>query len=254
MGPHHRRDRKMKKGIVVFAMALGITWCVMGCERGSMNARDGGTQLSSVEGIEEAFSSSSFVEREFWLALAEEPGWHLTAAHEEFLAGRSRRAAEELEKVAAMLNFETRHCHSINERGLLLASVSELREVARGFLHEHYPPGGGPSIEVLDRVSALAFRTIAAHQVTLGRDALVAGDARMAGRYILETINALEAGFDRGGIPLGNALSADLRGAQEVGARLEIEGEGSREEGKTTLDDLDAAVTGLGNVLTSRRK
>ena len=109
-------------------------------------------------------------------------------------------------------------------------------------------------MEELGRVSALAFRTIAAHQVTLGRDALVAGDARMAGRYILETAKALESGFEQGGVPLGDALAEDLWRAQEVAARLEMEGEGSREEGTATLDGLDAAVTGLGNVLTARRK
>ena len=207
--------------------------------------------LSAGEGGEEAFSSSSFVEREFWLALSDEPGWHLDAARDEFREGQNRRAAEELEKVAAILNFETRHCHSLRERGLLLASVSELREVARGL---RYPRGGGQSMEELGRVSALAFRTIAAHQVTLGRDALVAGDARMAGRYILETAKALESGFEQGGVPLGDALAEDLWRAQEVAARLEMEGEGSREEGTATLDGLDAAVTGLGNVLTARRK
>lgn len=235
-------------------MALGTTAWIMGCESRAMEDREGGTQLSSAGDREVAFSSSSFVEREFWLALAEEPGWHLTAAHEEFLEGRKRRAAEEVEKVAAMLNFETRHCHSLKERGLLLATVSELREVAQGLLHEEQRQSGGPSIEQLDQVSALAFRTIAAHQVTLGREALVAGDARMAGRYILETTKALESGFELGGIPVGNTVSVELGRAREVAARLEMEGDGSKEEGKATLDDLDAAVSGLGSVLSSRRK
>jgi hypothetical protein len=244
----------MREGIDVFAVILGITLCVIGCGNGSSEAWDGEIQLVSEEGRGPAFSTHWFVGREFWLALAEEPGRHLAGARGEFLEGRTRRAAEELEKVAAILKFETRHCHSGKERALLLASVSELREVARGFLPEADPGGGRSSIKELDRVSALAFRSIAAHQVTLGRDALVSGDARMAGRYILETTKALEAGFDLGGIPAGNVLEAHLRGAKEVGARLEIEGEGSREEGSATLDALEAAVIGLGNVLTSRRK
>jgi len=244
----------MKKQTFILAATLGVTWWVLGCGSGTLEGRESGTMLSAEEGGEEAFSSSSFVEREFWLALAEEPGWHLNAARDEFLEGQNRRAAEELEKVAAILNFETRHCHSLRERGLLLASVSELREVARGLQYGGDPQGRGPSIEEFGRVAALAFRTIAAHQVTLGRDALVAGDARMAGRYILETTKALERGFEQGDIPLGDALADDLRQTREAGARLEIEGEGSREEGLATLNDLDAAVMGLGNVLTGRRR
>ena len=244
----------MKKQIFILAATLGVTWWVMGCGSGTSEGRAAGTVQSADEGSEEVFASSSFVEREFWLALAEEPGWHLNAARDEFLAGQNRRAAEELEKVAAILNFETRHCHSISERGLLHASVSELREVARELQYREVPRGGGPSIEELDRVSALAFRTIAVHQVTLGRDALVAGDARMAGRYIRETTKALEKGFEQGGIPLGNALMEDLKQARDVASRLEMEGEGSREEGIATMDGLAAAVTGLGNVLTARRK
>ena len=244
----------MNKQTFILAATLGVTWWAIGCGSGTIEGREPETMLSAEEGSEEPFSTSSFVEREFWLALAEEPGWHLNAARDEFLEGHNRRAAEELEKVAAILNFETRHCHSLRERGLLLASVAELREVARGLHFGVHPQGGGPSMEELGRVSALAFRTIAAHQVTLGREALVAGDALMAGRYILETTKALEAGFEQGGIPLGNTLAGDLSRAREVAARLEIEGEGSRQEGTATLDNLDVAVTELGDVLTSRRK
>jgi hypothetical protein len=244
----------MKKGIAVFTLLIGITWSVIGCGSGSREPREDGPPLSSELVGGAAFSSSWFVGREFWLAIAEEPGWHLAGARKEFLEGRRRLAAKELEKVAAILKFETRHCHSVKERALLLASVSELRNVARGILSEAYSKTGKPSIEELDRASSLAFRSIAAHQVTLGRDAVASGDARMAGRYILETTKALEAGFDLGGIPLGDALKAGLEGAKEVGARLEIEGEGSREEGSATLDALDSAVVGLGNALNSRRK
>ena len=147
----------MKKGIAVFTLTIGIAWCVIGCGSESGKSRDDGIQLPSKVGGGAAFSSSWFVGRELWLALAEEPGWHLAGARGEFLEGRKRRAAEELEKVAAILKFETRHCHSGKERALLLASVSELREVARSLLPEAYPQGGDPSIKELDRVSALAY-------------------------------------------------------------------------------------------------
>jgi hypothetical protein len=194
------------------------------------------------------------VEREFWLALSEEPGWHLNKARGQYLDGEAWGSAEELEKVAAMLNFETRHSHSQRERGLLLASVAELREVSRQLRVGTDPARGGPSLAELDRVSALAFRTIAAHDVALGRDALEGGDARMAGRYIGETVKALESGFERGGIPLGNVLISDLEEAREVAASLETEGDGTREEGFKSLNGLDEAVLELGNVLTMRRR
>lgn len=204
--------------------------------------------------VEEAAVPPAFVEREFWLALAEEPGGHMRIAREDFLSGRPRKASEELEKVAAILNFEVRHSHSDRERGLLLGSIQELREVALELRYDRGPRSGIPSLAEIDHVIALAFRTLGAHQVTLGRDALEAGDARMAGLYIQETVKAIQNGFEFAGVDPGAAMESRLRTAKEVGERLAQEGDGSRAEGLEALDHLDGALEGLSNVLTSRRR
>jgi len=244
----------MNRQTLALAVTLGLTSWVSGCGDGQSEAEAAEAISTPDDPVEEASGNSTFVEREFWLALAEEPGWHMNVAREDFLDGRTRKASEELEKVAAILNFEIRHSHSPKERGLLLASVQELREVARELRHDQDPLRGAPSVAELDHVTALAFRTLAAHQVTLGRDALGAGDARMAGLYIQETVRAVQSGFERAAVHTGNAMTARLEVAQETGKQLVQEGEGSRQEGLETLDQLDAAVEGLSNVLTSRRR
>jgi hypothetical protein len=244
----------MRKQIVALTVALGATWWVAACGNGQVEGREAENSAPGEEMMEGASPASSFVEREFWLALAEEPGWHLNVAHDLFLAGKTGEASQELAKVAAILNFESRHSHSEREEGLLLASVQELREVARELRFQEVPYEGLPSIEELDRVSALTFRSIAAHQVTLARDALEAGDARMAGRYVLETSKAIENGFARGGIEMGNVLTEQLRKARELAARMEMDGNGTLAEGRVTLGALDEAVRKLGEVLTSGRK
>jgi hypothetical protein len=239
---------------LVVGIACGLVWWSGGCQSGTLEGREPDEAAQAKDLAAEHAAPSSFVEREFWLALSGEPGLHLNEARAHYLDGEGRECAEELEKVAAILNFETRHNHSPRERGLLLASVAELREVSRQLRLGTDPTRGGPSLAELDRVSALAFRTIAAHDVTLGRNALEDGDARMAGRYIVETVKALRAGFDRGGITPGWALGSDLDQARDVALGLEIEGDGTREEGFRNLDRLDEAVIKLGNVLTKRRK
>ena len=241
-----------RRGII--AACMGLAFWTYGCQNGALEGREPELASVSEEADGVAPAPSSLVEREFWLALAEEPGWHLNEARSSYLDGKTREAGKELEKVAAILNFETRHSHSVRERGLLLASVAELREVSRQLKVGTEPNRGGASLAELDRVAALAFRTIAAHDVTLGRDALEAGDARMSGRYVGETVNALLRGFELGAIPLGNALTADLEEARDAAARLETEGVGSREAGFADLDVLDRAVEELGNVLTERKK
>lgn len=244
----------MKKQIVAVAVAVFATWWVTAC--GTREA-EGTEAMSSVPGeamVADSATPPPFVEREFWLALAEEPGWHLNVARELYLDGKVQEASEELSKVAAILNFESRHSHSAREEGMLLGSVEELREVAREVRFQEVPFEGLPDVKELDRVSALAFRSIAAHQATLARDALEAGDARMAGRYITETSNALEKGFERSGTEMGNALTEKLTHAREVASRLEMDGNGSRQEGMVALDHLDEAVAGLSEVLTSGRK
>ena len=244
----------MKRHTMALAVTLGLILWVMGCG-------DPGKEVEAAEAVsptgdvlEGALAPSPFVEREFWLALAEEPGWHMNQARNNFLNGQNGIAARELEKVAAILNFEVRHTHSPREEGLLMGSIQELREVARQLRHGQEPLGGAPSLAELDHVLALVFRTLAAHQVALGRDALEAGDARMAGRYIQETAKAIQSSFERAAVDPGTAMESRLEKAREVGERLVQEGDGSREEGLESVDDLDGAVEGLGNVLTLRRR
>lgn len=243
----------MNRQTIVLAVTLGSTLWVMGCGSGPSGAK-AAEAVPLDQAAEEASGASSFVEREFWLALAEEPGWHMTVARDDFRNGRVKKASEELEKVASILNFEVRHSHSPRERGLLLGSVQELREVSRELRHDPDPPNGIPTAAEVDRVIALAFRTLATHQVALGRDALEAGDARMAGRYIQEAATAVESGFEVADVDPGTAMMESLQAAHEVGVGLMEEGEGSRREGLESLNQLDGAVEGLSNVLTSRRK
>ncbi|MGD2121127.1 MAG: hypothetical protein PVJ76_05255 [Gemmatimonadota bacterium] len=245
---------KQQMRALAFAATLGLVWWTGGCHSGTLEGREPGQAALAEDGAAEASTPSTFVEREFWLALSEEPGWHLNQARARYLDGDAWESAGELEKVAAILNFETRHSHSQKERGLLLASVAELREVSRQLRLGTDPNRGGPSLAELDRVSALAFRTIAAQDVALGREALEDGDARMAGRYIGETVKALQDGFERSGIVLGHVLSSDLEKAQGAASSLETEGDGTREEGFLNLDLLDDAVLKLGDILTERRK
>jgi hypothetical protein len=244
----------MKMRTIILAVPLGLILGTGACQNGTLEGREPDEIASNDGETGVAPVRSSLVEREFWLALAEEPGWHLDEARTRYLEGKARETAQDLEKVAAILNFETRHSHSQRERGLLLASVSELREVVRQLRLGIDPGRGGPSLAELDRVSALTFRTIAAHDVTLGRDALEAGDARMAGRYMGETVKALRAGYERSGISLGEVLTSHLEQAQGAAVRLETEGNGTREEGFVNLDHLDEAVLELGNVVTNRRR
>jgi hypothetical protein len=244
----------MKMRTMILVATLGLALGTGGCQNGALEGREPEEITSAAGETGVAPVRSSLVEREFWLALAEEPVWHLNEARARYLEGEARETARELEKVAAMLNFETRHSHSQRERGLLLASVSEVREVVRQLRLGTDPGRGGPSLAELDRVSALTLRTLAAHDVTLGRDALEAGDARMAGRYMGETVKALRAGYERSGISLGEVLTSQLEQAQGAAMRLETEGDGTREEGFVNLDHLDEAVLELGNVLTNRRR
>jgi len=244
----------MKKQMMPLVITLGISISLSGCSQQQVEGSPPDDSLREASTVKDDRSPSPFVEREFWLALAEEPGWHLNLARDLFLNGETAQASVELGKVAAILNFESRHSHSPKERGMLFASVQELREVAKELRYQAVPFEGLHSVEELDRVAALAFRTIAAHQVALAREALEAGDARMAGRYISETAKALEDGFKWGGIEPGRTVHADLAHASEMASRMELLGEGSHEEGLTVLQNLDSKVEELGDVLTSRRR
>jgi hypothetical protein len=244
----------MKTKTITPAVFLLVASGISACGSRPAEGIEADPEIPGDSMVEGAAAPSSFVERAFWLALAEEPGWHLDRARELFMDGQTEMASQEFSKVAAILNFETRHSHAPREQGLLLGSVQELREVARQLRYQEVPYEGVPSVEELDRVSALAFRTIAAHQVALARDALEAGDPHVAGRYITETTRAVENGFHRCGTDMGNAMRRELAHSKEVAARMEMEGNGSRDESLATLDDLDAAVNGLSEVLTSGRK
>jgi hypothetical protein len=243
----------MRKQMMTLTVVLGATWWLAACGSRQAEGREAEDAVPE-EMMEGSSPSSNFVEREFWLALAEEPGWHLNLAHDLYMEGKSLQASQELTKVAAILKFESRHSHSAREEGLLLGSVEEIKEVARELRFEEVPYEGLPNVEELDRVSALTFRSLAAHQVTLARDALEAGDARMAGRYIMETTKALEKGFERSEVPMGNVLTEQLHQAREVASSLEMEGDGSIEQGRLTLGSLDNAVEKLGEVVTAGRK
>lgn len=244
----------MRTQVIGPALTLVVGAWVAGCGNQVAEGNEPETGLLEEPVLENTSPPSPFVEREFWLALAEEPGWHLNLARQLFLDGETDRASQELGKVAAMLNFESRHSHSPKEQGLLLASVQELREVARQLRFKDVPLEGSPSVHEFDRVSALTFRTIAEHQVALARDALGEGDVRMVGRLVVETAKALENGFLRSEVDPGHVMTQELQHAKEEGRLMELDGEGSREEAVSVLDDLDSAVNGLTEVVTSRRK
>jgi len=209
----------------------------------------------SVETGDSATHEPSYpVEREFWLAMAEEPRWHIDAAREFFLDDSFNMASLEMAKAASILNFECRHSHSEEQEGLLLASVEEIREVARDLRFQDTEEGGLVSLEELDMVAALAYRSIAAHQVALARDALMQGDARTAGALSRETAHALQLGFRRGGIKMDTAMARQLTEARETGLKMQLDGDGTKAEGLDVLEHLDEGVRRLGNALTDRRK
>jgi hypothetical protein len=207
-----------------------------------------------MEEATEAKEASGFVEREFWLALAEEPGWHLEQARDLYLAGDTRLASEELNKVAALLNFESRHSKSDEARRRLLASVEELREVASVVRLEGTSEGQEVKTAPVDRVEARTFRALGVHHLALARQSLETGDALMASKYTVESANDVELGFARAGEDPGRVMLGDLADARALAERLEKDGDGGRLEVTAALDRLEDALNGLGEVLGSRRK
>lgn len=244
----------MKTSRIPLVAATGLLLSLSGCWNGEGLAREAGTWDDSLGVEASSEGNSSFVEREFWLALAEEPQWHLDTARQLFQADKPREASIELAKVAAILNFESRHVHSSREEGLLFASVQELREVSRQLRVQHDALGGPVSEVELDRVEALALRSIAAHQVALARDALRDGDGRRTGLLIRITANAIQSSFERAGEDPGSALTDRLENARRSGRKMQWEGDGTLEGTLSTLQGLDSAVEALGNVLTGRRR
>lgn len=244
----------MKRRKIALILVLGMAAAVTGCSQKNVDEEAAEVMPPTEETMAEAAATPPFVEREFWLAVAEEPGFHLDQARDMFLDGQTQNTSRELEKVAAMLTFETRHSHSQKEADLLLASAQELSEVSRTLGEEEALTEGAVSLEEFDRVSAFAFRALAGHQVALAGDALEDGDTRMAGLCIQETVKDLGTGFKLGGIEADPTLEARLEAAQEVGIQLGQHGEGSHAETQATVDDLKAVHQELTNVLTDRRK
>lgn len=235
--------------LVVFLLSV---FSLLSCQKDPAGREVAGAGSREIVATMPPAGPTTFVSREFWLALAEEPKQHLDAARSLLLEDRRDLASLELAKVAAILNFESSHSHSAREEDLLLAAVRELRRMARALrareprgAHGDSPP---PLLEV-DRSAALALHAVAAHQVALARDALEAGDARMAGTLSRETARVLESGFERARSGMALSLRRELEWAREVGFRMEVSGEGSLEESLVTLDRLDAAVTRLGDTL-----
>jgi len=224
--------------IVGLGLILGTGACREG-ERGEASVPRRESEAGNPE------SASAFVTREVWLALVEEPKRYLESARSLFQDGDYDMASLELAKVAALLNFESPHSHSAREEALLLDSVEEIHRVARSLRSQDGPAQGPLSLSELDRVEAMALRSIAAHQVALARDALEAGDARMAGALSRESSRAVQAGFQRLGVRMEPSLTAELAHARSVGRRMEVDGEGSRAEALASLRNLEAAATEL---------
>ena len=238
-GSSRARRGRIRGGSLWVVVSLALLLAAMACrENGGAGARE--EAPGTTPG-----TASTFVTREVWLALVEEPKRYLESARSLFQEGDYDMASLELAKVAALLDFESPHSPSAREEALLLNSVEELHRVARSLRSQEGPEDGPLSLTQLDRVEAMALRSIAAHQVALARDALEAGDARMAGALSREGAQAIEAGFQRLGVEPDPVLGRELGWAREVGRRMEVDGEGTRAEALAALDDLDAAVAEL---------
>ena len=76
----------------------------------------------------------------------------------------------------------------------------------------------------------------------------------MAGLLMRETAHVLQTGFQRSEVDLDPVVATELSDARRVGLRMQIDGDGTREEGVATLDDLDTLVAELGRVVTEGRR
>ncbi len=242
-----------KKLLVSVSALIGtVLWA--GC--GTGNPPDGVTEvaLDNAEGQWHAEGPSPRVEREFWLSIAEEPGWHLNEARSMLTGGDPRGASQELVKVASMLKFEARHSHSQNEANPLLLAVEELREVAGLIRKQPVGEGGTADTRALDRVSARTFRALGAHHLALARKSLEDGDGLMVGRYLQELANDVERGFASASLDSDAVMERDLEDARMVADRLAWDGDGDRSKAQAAIDKLAEDLIGLGEVLGSRRK
>lgn len=248
----------MKRGTAVWGVGATLlaAAALAGCHAQNVEGAEGQDMEATIqnEAVTDMDVSPPFVEREFWLAMAEEPGWHLSEARQRFLDGDSQGAAEDLIKVAAMLKFETRHAYSSFEREKLLESVDDLRELARQLKFEGVPYEGVPDVEPLDQVAARTFEALAAHHVALADESLQAGDALMAGRYLQESANDIEKGFARADVDAGGTVKQDVAEARTLASQLVKKGNGDRAEVQKAVDRLRDADHGLAEVLGGRRK
>lgn len=248
----------MRRGIVVWSTGATLLAAAAlgGCHAQSMEGAEGENTQAVLqdEAASDLNAPSPFVEREFWLALAEEPGWHLSEARERFLDGDTKGAADDLIKVASMLKFETRHAHSSFEREKLLESVDDLRELAREMKFEDVPYEGVPDVQPLDQVAARTFEALGAHHLALAQESLDEGDALMAGRYIEESANDVQKGFSRADVDPGGTMKEDVAEARTLANELITDGNGDKAEVNDAVKRLEDAEHGLGEVLGSRRK
>jgi hypothetical protein len=243
---------KRRIGVIVAGAALMGTVILAGCNSDEREDADAEVVIENAE-PESVAELSPQIEREFWLAIAEEPGGHLDQARELYMAGDLRGAAADLIKVASMLKFESRHSHSQDEAQPLLLAVEELREVASLIRSEEKPENWVPDTKALDRVSARTFRALGAHHLALARESMDGSDGLMAGRYILESAHDIAQGFARAGVGTDAVMEKDLSDARTLAGHLIWEGDGDRAEAQAALDRLADAMNGLGEVLGSRR-
>jgi hypothetical protein len=244
---------KPRAAVLNASAALVALFALVGCQVNGQEQDAAAAVTPEGAGQPAKADPSPQIERGFWLAIAEEPGWHLNQARELYMAGDTRGAAADLIKVASMLKFEARHSPSEDQARPLLLAVEELREVASVVRGEAEDEPWTPDTEVLDRVSARTYRALGAHHLALARVSLDAGDALMAGRYIQESSNDIEQGFAMAGENPGAVMENDLNDARIFADRLVWEGDGNRGAANGALDRLAEALHGLGEVLGSRR-
>ena len=245
----------MKRRIAVSgtATALLAMFTMAGCTASGPKAADA-EEVTGGSDTDVAAKFSPRVEREFWLAIAEEPARYMKEARELLEAGDARGASADLITVASMLKFESRHSYSQDEARPLLLAVEELREVAGLMRSDENPEEWAPGTGALDRVIARTYRALGAHHVALARESMDEGDALMAGRYIQESAKDVERAFARARVDPGKVMEEDLDEARIIADHLVWDGDGDRSQGQAALGKLADALNGLGEVMGSRRK
>jgi hypothetical protein len=245
----------MKRSMVVPATALALLGMVPLTACNSGEREDGDTEVVTENAEPEAVAERlPPIEREFWMAIAENPGLHLNEARTLLVARDARGAAAELLKVAAQLRFETRHSSSPNEARPLLVAVEQLERVANLIRFEEEPGPWTGDIETVDRVSAQTYQAMGTHHLALARENLEEGDFLMSGLYMQESAKDIRQGFARAEVDPGALMEKDFEDARNLAGRLVREGKGDRDDAQAALGSLADALDGLGEVLGSRRE